>query len=97
MHISLLWPGLSRFVKCFSPVLSNIIIVKIIIIVIIIVIVELSHIFYNKYYNIDNNNNRIPVMICPCTLTDQSVNYYTFLHQYVCKKCNSALIGTAYD
>ena len=46
MTESLLWPGLSRFVKCFSPVLSNIIIVKIIIIIIIIiVIVELSHIF----------------------------------------------------
>ena len=96
MGSSLLWPGFSRFVKCFSPVLSNIIIVKIIIIIII-VIVELSHIFYNKYYNIDNNNNHIPVMICTCTLTDQSVNYYTFLHQYVCKKCNSTLIGTAYD
>ena len=44
MVFSLLWPGLSRFVKCFSPVLSNIIIVKIIIIIII-VIVELSHIY----------------------------------------------------
>ena len=40
MPTSLLWPGFSRFVKCFSPVLSNIIIVKIIIIIIIIVIVE---------------------------------------------------------
>ena len=46
MTESLLWPGLSRFVKYFSPVLSNIIIVNIIIIIIkIIVIVELSHIF----------------------------------------------------
>ena len=48
MPTSPLWPGLSRFVKCFSPVLSIIIIVKIIITIIIIVIVELSHIFYNK-------------------------------------------------
>ena len=46
MTFSHLWPGLTRFVKCFSPVLSNIVIVKIIIIMmIIIVIVELSHIF----------------------------------------------------
>ena len=46
MVSSVPWPGLSRFVKYFSPVLSNIIIVKIIIIIIItIVIVELSHIF----------------------------------------------------
>ena len=44
MVSSLLWPGHSRFVKYFSPVLSNIIIVNIIIIIII-VIVELSHIF----------------------------------------------------
>ena len=28
-----------------------------------------------------------------CTLTDQSVSYYTFLHRYGCKKCNSTLIG----
>ena len=46
MSNSLLWPRLSRFVKYFSPVLSNIIIVNIIIIVILVtVIVELSHIF----------------------------------------------------
>ena len=52
MTFSHLWPGLSRFVKCFSPVLSNIIIVKIIIIIIIIiiiVIVELSHMYLHSY------------------------------------------------
>ena len=39
MVSSLLWPGLSRFMKCFSPVLINIIIVKIIIIIIIIIVI----------------------------------------------------------